>query len=85
MVAHRTGEGNKPGPVVAHAPLQAGENIRVVAFLSEEVNPGLKLMPMLHGKEVGMKPGVFEYTLGAKEDGPVKSHGKPVMNVITAI
>mgnify|MGYP003680234310 CR=1 FL=1 len=32
----------------------------------------------------GMKTGVFEYTLGAKEDGPVRVDGKLVMTVITA-
>ena len=32
----------------------------------------------------GTKTGVFEYTLGAKEDGPVRVDDKLVMTVITA-
>ena len=32
----------------------------------------------------GMKAGEFEYTLGAKEDGPIKIDDKLVMKVITA-
>jgi hypothetical protein len=39
---------------------------------------------MLHGEAGGMKTGIFEYTLGAKEDGPIKVDGKLVMDVITA-
>ena len=41
-------------------------------------------MLMLHGEEGGNQTGIFEYTLGAKEDGPVKAHGKLVMQIITA-
>ena len=32
----------------------------------------------------GMKTGIFEYALGAKEDGPIKKDGKLVMKTITA-
>ncbi len=39
---------------------------------------------MLHGEDGGMKTGVFEYTLGAKEDGPIREDGKLVMDIITA-
>ncbi len=31
-----------------------------------------------------MKTGVFEYSLGAKEDGPVKVDGKLVMDIVRA-
>ncbi|MCI5076425.1 hypothetical protein [Oricola sp.] len=84
LVVHRTGDDMKPGPVVGHAPLKAGENTDVAAILTEEVKPGEKLMLMLHGEDGGMQTGSFEYTLGAKEDGPVKVDGKLVMTVVTA-
>lgn len=84
LVVHRTDDNMKPGPVVGHAPLKAGKNTEVTALLTEEVKPGEKLMLMLHGEEGGMKTGLFEYSLGAKEDGPVKVDGKLVMTVITA-
>lgn len=85
LVVHRTDDTMKPGPVVGHAPLKAGENTDIAAILTEEVKPGEKLMLMLHGEEGGMKAGIFEYTLGAREDGPVKVDGKLVMQVITAM
>ena len=84
LVVHRTDESAKPGPVVGYAPLRKGVNTDVVAILTEEINPGEQLMLMLHGEEGGKQTGIFEYTLGAKEDGPVKAHGKLVMTVITA-
>lgn len=84
LVVHRTDAAGKPGPVVGHAPLKAGANMDVAAKLDEDVKPGEMLMLMLHSEEGGVKPGVFEYTLGAKEDGPVKVDGKLVMAVITA-
>ena len=84
LVVHRTGDDMKPGPVVGHAPLKAGENTDVTAILTEEVASGDKLMLMLHGEDGGMETGIFEYTLGAKEDGPVKVDGKLVMTVVTA-
>lgn len=83
MVVHRT-NGQKPGPVVGHAPLRAGENIDVAAILTEPVTPGEQLMLMVHGEAGGMKTGIFEYSLGAKEDGPIRKDGKLVMMVITA-
>ncbi|WP_029059682.1 DUF7282 domain-containing protein [Stappia stellulata] len=83
LVVHRT-DGNKPGPVVGHAPIRAGETNDVAAILSEPVAPGDKLMLMVHGEDGGMKTGAFEYTLGAKEDGPVKVDGKLVMTIVTA-
>lgn len=41
-------------------------------------------MLMVHAEQGGMKTGVFEYTLGAKEDGPIKPDGNLVMTVVTA-
>ncbi|RBP34044.1 hypothetical protein DET50_101387 [Marinobacter pelagius] len=84
LVIHRTGEDMKPGPVVGHAPLKKGKNMDVAAILTEEVKPGDMLMLMVHGEDGGMKTGTFEYTLGAKEDGPVRKDGKLVMTTITA-
>lgn len=84
LVVHRTDSSMKPGPVVGYAPLKMGENKDVSAILTEPVEPGDMLMLMLHGEQGGMKTGVFEYTLGAKEDGPVRVDGKLVMAVITA-
>ncbi|MCA8883873.1 MAG: hypothetical protein KDA50_09035 [Rhodobacteraceae bacterium] len=84
MVVHRTDDTMKPGPVVGHAPLRAGDNADVAAILTEEVKPGEKLMLMVHGEDGGMTTGIFEYTLGAKEDGPVRIDGALVMTVITA-
>ena len=84
LVVHRTGDDMKPGPVVGHAAVKAGENMDVIAPLDESVASGDKLMLMLHSEAGGMKAGEFEYTLGAKEDGPVKVDGKLVMTVISA-
>ncbi|NLQ16627.1 hypothetical protein HGG82_03180 [Marinomonas sp. M1K-6] len=84
LVVHRTDKAMKPGPVVAYAPLKKGENHDVAAILTEPVKSGEMLMLMLHGEAGGMKTGIFEYTLGAKEDGPIKVGGKLVMDVITA-
>lgn len=85
LVVHRTDDAGKPGPVVGHAPLKKGRNSDVAAILTEPVRTGEKLMLMIHGEQGGMKTGIFEYTLGAKEDGPVKPDGKLVMTVITAM
>ncbi|WP_420407508.1 DUF7282 domain-containing protein [Hoeflea sp.] len=84
LVVHRTDADMKPGPVVGHAPLKAGENSDVTAILTEPVESGEMLMLMLHSEDGGMKTGIFEYTLGAKEDGPVRVDDKLVMQVITA-
>lgn len=84
LVVHRTDKAMKPGPVVAYSPLKKGENHDVAAILTEPVKSGEMLMLMLHGEDGGMKTGIFEYTLGAKEDGPIKVDGKLVMDVITA-
>lgn len=84
LVVHRTDAEMKPGPVVGHAPLRAGENVDVAAILTEEVKVGDKLMLMVHAETGGMQTGIFEYTLGAKEDGPIKPDGKLVMTVIEA-
>lgn len=84
LVVHRTDAEMKPGPVVGYAPLRAGENTDVAAILQEDVKSGDMLMLMVHAEEGGMETGVFEYTLGAKEDGPIKIDDKLVMAVITA-
>lgn len=84
LVVHRTDSNMKPGPVVGYAPVIKGTNNNVNAILQENVESGEMLMLMLHGEAGGMKTGVFEYTLGAKEDGPIKVDGKLVMDVITA-
>lgn len=84
LVVHRTDAEMKPGPVVGHAPLRMGENMDVAAILTEEVKPGDMLMLMVHAEDGGMKTGVFEYTLGAKEDGPIKPEGNLVMATVTA-
>ena len=84
LVVHRTDAEMKPGPVVGYAPLREGENADVAAILQEEVASGDMLMLMVHGEEGGTKTGVFEYTLGAKEDGPIKPDGNLVMTVIKA-
>ena len=84
MVVHRTGMDMKPGPVVGYAPLREGENIDVAAILTEDVMPGDMLMLMVHAETGGMMTGGFEYTLGAKEDGPIRVDGELVMKVIKA-
>lgn len=83
LVVHRTDAEMKPGPVVGHAPLRAGENVDVAAILTEPVASGDMLMLMVHSEAGGMQTGVFEYTLGAKEDGPIRMDDKLVMQVIT--
>lgn len=84
LVVHRTDAAMKPGPVVGHVAVKAGENKDVMAKLDEPVKAGDMLMLMLHTDSTGTKPGEFEYTLGAKEDGPVRVDDKLVMATITA-
>jgi hypothetical protein len=84
MVVHRTDESMKPGPVVGHAPLRAGETSDVAAILTEPVLPGERLMLMVHGEKGGVQTGIFEYVLGASEDGPVRVDGDLVTAIITA-
>lgn len=84
LVVHRTDADMKPGPVVGHAPIRAGETSDVAAILTEEVAPGDMLMLMVHGEAGGMETGIFEYTLGAAEDGPIRLDDALVMTVITA-
>ncbi len=84
LVVHRTDEKKKPGAVVGHAPLKKGENLNVTAILNEPVKKGEMLMLMLHSENGGTKAGIFEYTLGAKEDGAVKVDSKLVTKIITA-
>lgn len=84
LVVHRTDSDMAPGPVVGYAPLRMGENADVAAILQEDVAPGDMLMLMIHSEEGGMSTGVFEYTLGAKEDGPIRVDENLVMKTITA-
>lgn len=84
LVVHRTDAEMKPGPVVGYAPIRKGETADVAAILTEEVATGDMLMLMVHGEEGGMTTGAFEYTLGAKEDGPIRIDDKLVMVMITA-
>lgn len=73
-----------PGPVVGHAPLRAGETMDVAAILTEEVAPGDRPMPMVHSEEGGMETGIFEYTPGAGQDGPIRVNDDLVMTTIIA-
>lgn len=84
LVVHRTDLDMAPGPVVGYAPLREGENMDVAAILQEDVMPGDMLMLMVHSEEGGLSTGVFEYTLGATEDGPIRMDGNLVMTVVTA-
>ncbi len=84
LVVHRTDAEMKPGPVVGYAPLRKGDNMDVAAILQEDVAAGDMLMLMVHSEAGGTQTGVFEYTLGAMEDGPIKIDDKLVMQVITA-
>ena len=84
LVVHRTDGAMKPGPVVGHAPLRKGQNFDVAAILTEPVNSGELLMLMVHSEDGGFQTGIFEYTLGSSQDGPIKPGGQLVMQVITA-
>ena len=84
LVVHRTDADMAPGPVVGHAPIRAGETADVAAILTEEVAPGDMLMLMVHSEAGGTQTGIFEYTLGATEDGPIRVDDQLVMTVITA-
>lgn len=85
LVVHKTADGMAPGPVIGYSPLREGENMDVVAILTEPVASGEKVMLMLHGEDGGMAMGTFEYSLGAKEDGPVRVDGELVMAVVSAM
>lgn len=84
LVVHRTDAVLKPGAVVGYAPLRNGENVDVAAILQEPVASGDMLMLMIHSEQSGSYAGVFEYTLGATEDGPIRIDDRLVMAVITA-
>lgn len=85
LVVHRTDADMTPGPVVGHAPIRKGETADVAAILTEPVAPGDMLMLMIHAERGGEQTGIFEYTLGAQEDGPIRVNGDLVMRVITAL
>ena len=84
LVVHRTDAEMKPGPVVGYAPIRAGETSDVAAILTEEVASADMLMLMVHGEDGGSQMGMFEYTLGATEDGPVRMDDKLVLTTIPA-
>ena len=84
LVVHRTDADMAPGPVVGYAPLRSGANFDVAAILQEQVAAGDMLMLMVHSEAGGTSTGVFEYTLGSTEDGPIRMDGELVMSVITA-
>lgn len=82
LVVHRTDAKMTPGAVVGHAPLREGENLDVAATLTEAVTSGEMLMLMVHSEAGGMQAGIFEYTLGAREDGPIRIDDQLVMTII---
>ena len=84
LVVHRTDSSMKPGPVVGYAPIRAGTTEDVAAILTEDIASGDMLMLMVHAEDGGKETGLFEYTLGAKEDGPIRVDDKLVMTTITA-
>lgn len=84
LVVHRTDEEMAPGPVVGYAPIKMGENMDVAAILQEDVASGDMLMLMVHSEAGGESQGIFEYTLGATEDGPIRMDDELVMTTITA-
>jgi hypothetical protein len=67
-VVQRISPDGRPGPVAGHAPVKQGRNVDVAAILTEQVAEGEGIMLMLNGEDGGMNTGVFEYSLGAKED-----------------
>ncbi|MBO0662953.1 hypothetical protein LQ948_08700 [Jiella sp. MQZ9-1] len=84
LVIHRTDSEMKPGPVVGHVALKQGVNENVTAQLDEDVASGDMLMLMVHSEAGGQEAGTFEYTLGSKEDGPIRVDDKLVSTTITA-
>jgi hypothetical protein len=84
LVVHRTDAEKKPGVVIGYAPIRAGNTQDVAVLLTELVEPGDLMMLMVHGEESGQVPGFYEYTLGAKEDGPVKPAGELIMTIIAS-
>ena len=84
LVIHRTDAEMAPGPVVGYAPIRAGSTSDVAAILQEDIASGDMLMLMVHSEAGGTETGVFEYTLGATEDGPIRINGDLVMTTITA-
>ncbi|HEX5689213.1 MAG TPA: LPXTG cell wall anchor domain-containing protein, partial [Roseiflexaceae bacterium] len=79
IVAHLD-EGGKPGKVIGHSAVKAGDNANVAIALSEDVPAGGKLWPMLH---------IDAGTIGTYEfpgpDAPVIVGGNIVMKQIAVI
>ncbi|HMP38893.1 MAG TPA: LPXTG cell wall anchor domain-containing protein, partial [Roseiflexaceae bacterium] len=71
-------EGGRPGRVLGHSAVRAGDNMNVVVQLSEEVPAGGQLWPMLH-VDAGTA-GVYEFP-GA--DVPVRANDMVVMVQLT--
>jgi hypothetical protein len=84
LVVHRTDAEMAPGPVVATRRSARAKPPTWPPILTEEVAPGDMLMLMVHSETGGTQTGVFEYTLGATEDGPIRIDDQLVMTVITA-
>ncbi|HEX2018276.1 MAG TPA: hypothetical protein VGO17_04985 [Aurantimonas sp.] len=84
LVVHRTDAEMAPGPVVGYAPIRAGTTDDVAVILQEDVASGDMLMLMVHSEAGGSQTGIFEYTLGATEDGPIRVDEQLVMQTITA-
>jgi plastocyanin len=78
MVIHTNTADNKPGPVIGHAAVRAGETTDLVVSLDQPVNVGDKLWPMLH-IDAG-QIGIYEFP---GPDAPVIVNGDIVMKQIT--
>jgi len=82
LVIHRVDDG-KPGPVIGHSKLDAGDNMAVSTQLLTETVPGEELMLMIHTEDGGLEQNVFEYTLGSSKDVPLVINEMPVMTTVT--
>lgn len=78
MVIHANTADNRPGPVLGHTEVKAGENMDVRVSLSPTPAEGDKLWAMLHVDAGQM--GVYEFP-GA--DAPVNQGGQVVMTQFT--
>jgi hypothetical protein len=64
---------------------QAGNHAEARVWANNQaVSEGTVTAKKVNAEDGGMKTGAFEYTFGAKEDGPIKKDGKLVMTTITA-
>ncbi|GAA6189459.1 hypothetical protein [Litorivita sp. NS0012-18] len=81
LVIHRVDDG-KPGEVIGHSRLDAGDNMIVSTQLVGETTPGEELMLMIHTEEGGAEENVFEYTLGSSKDAPLLVDAMPVSTTV---